>query len=300
MLRVCLLAGLVAVSGADSLAWSQTQTPQPSLRELAEIGDPQAAFDYGYDLTFPENGEPDTVTGRYWLVQSADDGFAPANAVLGMIYRDGVGVEPDIDRARAFLELAWAAQDPIAGHELAELILYEFPDERATAIEILESLLGDVEIGPVASLTLAESLMFDGETEADYGRAVTLARDALDRDSELVRAHYILGIGAAEGNAGPVDQAAARRAWEAGAEASDSLALIALAETWLDPGWGTPDPVEAQVLYSLAADLGDPDAADAADRLGETLDASARAEADSRRETWETRLGWDNLPASPH
>jgi len=296
MLRVCLLAGLVAFSGTDSLAWSQSQTPPPSLRELAESGDPEAAFDYGYDLTFPESGEPDTVTGRYWLIQAANEGYAPANAILGVIYRDGFGVDPDIDRARAFLELAWSAQDAIAGHELAELLLYDFPDERAAAIEILESLLGDVDIGPVASLTLAESLMFEGSTETEFARAVTLARDALDRDPDLARAHYILGIGAAEGYAGPIDQAGARRAWNAGADASDSLALIALAETWLDDDWGSPDPVQAYFLYTVAADLGDSDAADAAETLGRTLDADGRADAEGRRAAWERRLGWTALP----
>ena len=296
MLRVCLLAGLVAFSGTDSLAWSQSQTPPPSLRELAESGDPEAAFDYGYDLTFPESGEPDTVTGRYWLIQAANEGYAPANAILGVIYRDGFGVDPDIDRARAFLELAWSAQDAIAGHELAELLLYDFPDERAAAIEILESLLGNVDIGPVASLTLAESLMFEGSTETEFARAVTLARDALDRDPDLARAHYILGIGAAEGYAGPIDQAGARRAWNAGADASDSLALIALAETWLDDDWGSPDPVQAYFLYTVAADLGDSDAADAAETLGRTLDADGRADAEGRRAAWERRLGWTALP----
>lgn len=296
MLRVCLLAGLVAFSGTESLAWSQSQTPPPSLRELAESGDPEAAFDYGYDLTFPESGEPDTVTGRYWLIQAANEGNAPANAILGVIYRDGFGVDPDIDRARAFLELAWSAQDAIAGHELAELLLYDFPDERAAAIEILESLLGDVDIGPVASLTLAESLMFEGSTETEFARAVTLARDALDRDPDLARAHYILGIGAAEGYAGPIDQAGARRAWNAGADASDSLALIALAETWLDDDWGSPDPVQAYFLYTVAADLGDSDAADAAETLGRTLDADGRADAEGRRAAWERRLGWTALP----
>ena len=296
MLRVCLLAGLVAFSGTESLAWSQSQTPPPSLRELAESGDPEAAFDYGYDLTFPESGEPDTVTGRYWLIQAANEGYAPANAILGVIYRDGFGVDPDIDRARAFLELAWSAQDAIAGHELAELLLYDFPDERAAAIEILENLLGDVDIGPVASLTLAESLMFEGSTETEFARAVTLARDALDRDPDVARAHYILGIGAAEGYAGPIDQAGARRAWNAGADASDSLALIALAETWLDDGWGIPDPVQAYFLYTVAADLGDSDAADAAETLGRTLDADGRADAEGRRAAWERRLGWTALP----
>lgn len=292
MLRVCLLAGLVAVSGADSLAWSQTQTPQPSLRELAEIGDPQAAFDYGYDLTFPENGEPDTVTGRYWLVQSADDGFAPANAVLGMIYRDGVGVEPDIDRARSFFELAWQAEDSFAGLDLADLILFEYEVERATAIAILEQLLDDEEVGPLAGLALAETLMFDGETDTEHARAVTLAADALDRQPGLQRAHYIIGIGAAEGFAGPVDQTAARSAWEAGSESGDSLAMMALADSWLDTDWGIPDPVEAYTLYSLAADLGAGDAAEAADTLADTLDDDARTEADQRRRDWEDRLGW--------
>ncbi len=295
MLRVCLLAVLVALSGTDSLAWSQSRLPPPSLRELAEIGDPEAAFNYGYELTFPVVGEPDTVTGRYWLIQASDTGFAPANAVLGILYRDGFGVDPDIDRARSYFELAWQAGDVFAGLDLADLILFDYGGERATALAILESLLDDEEVGPMASLALAETLLFDGGSDAENERAITLARDALSRQPGLHRAHYMIGIGAAEGFAGPVDRAAARRAWEAGAETGDSLAMMALAESWLDTVWGRTDPVEAHALYSLAADIGEADAAEAAETLADTLDDDARAAADLRRQDWADRLGWTEV-----
>jgi len=293
MLRVCLLAGIVALTGATASA----QTPPPSLREQAETGDPVAAFEYGYSLTFPEDGDPDTVTGRYWLVQAANTGHPPANHMLGILYRDGFGVPTDIDRARAFFELAWQAGDRAAGHDLAELMLYDYSDERDEAVQILESLLGDADTGPGASLTLAETLMFDGdadgESDSDAVRAVILARDALDRDPELVRAQYLLGIGAAEGLAGPVDQAAARQAWEAGAEAGDTLALIALADSWLDPDWGVNDRGEAMALYALAGELGDDQAASLAADLAETLDDTETDRAGIRRQAWENRMGWN-------
>ncbi|WP_323760562.1 hypothetical protein [Maricaulis sp.] len=296
MLRVCLLAGMVALSGAAVSA----QTPPPSLRELAETGDPVAAFEYGYSLTFPEDGEPDTVTGRYWLIQAANAGHQPANHMLGIVYRDGFGVEADIDRARAFFELAWQAGDSAAGHDLAELMLYDYSDERDGAVAILEAILDDADTGPMASLTLAETLMFDGEDDSgdqgDAVRAVTLARDALDRDPGLVRAHYLLGIGAAEGLGGPVDQAAARLAWEAGAEAGDALALIALADSWLDPDWGVNDRGEAMALYALAGELGDDQAADLAADLAEDLDDAETERAGIRRLAWESRMGWQAMP----
>ncbi|MAC89534.1 hypothetical protein [Maricaulis sp.] len=292
MLRVCLLAGIMALTGATASA----QTPPPSLREQAEAGDPVAAFEFGYSLTFPEDGEPDTVTGRYWLVQAANAGHQPANHMLGVVYRDGFGVGADIDRARAFFELAWQAGDTVAGHDLAELMLYDYGDERDVAVEILEAILGDVDAGPAASLTLAETLMFDGDGEADAVRAVTLARDALDRDGELYRAHYLLGIGAAEGLSGPVDQAAARLAWEAGSAAGDTLALIALADSWLDPDWGVNDRGEAMALYALAGELGDDQAAAMAAELVDDLDEAETERADLRRRAWENRMGWEPLP----
>ncbi|WP_291845281.1 hypothetical protein [Maricaulis sp.] len=290
MLRACLLAGLLALGSAQALA----QTPPPSLRERAESGDPEAAFSYGYELSFPETGEPDTVTGRYWLVQAANAGLASANYMLGVIYRDGLGVDPDIDRARAFFELAWQERDPSSGHDLAELMLYDYEDEQEAALAILESLLADVELGPLASLTLAEALMFDGDGDADAARAVTLARDALDRQSDLARAHYILGIGAAEGLAGPVDHQAARRAWQIGAESGDALAMTALADSWLDPDWGEADPVEAMVLYELAAELGDDYAAGRAEEMADDVDGISEDAAEIRRADWWARLGWDH------
>ncbi|WP_143743100.1 tetratricopeptide repeat protein [Maricaulis sp. W15] len=292
LLGACLLAGWLALGSAPAMA----QTPPPSLREMAESGDPEAAYAYGYELSFPEEGEPDTVTGRYWLVQAADAGLAPANHMLGVIYRDGFGVDPDIDRARAFFELAWQAADPSAGHDLAELMLYDYDGERDAAIAILETLLSDVELGPLASLTLAETLMFDGDGEVDAARAVTLARDALDRQPDLMRAHYILGIGAAEGLAGPRDPDAARRAWEAGAEAGDTLALMALADSWLDPGWGETDPIEARVLYELAAELGDDDAAQQAAVLADEQANTSDDDVAARRAAWQLRLGWNDMP----
>lgn len=292
MLRVCLLAGIVALTGAAASA----QTPPPSLREQAEAGDPAAAFEFGYSLTFPEDGEPDTVTGRYWLVQAANAGHQPANHMLGIVYRDGFGVETDIDRARAFFELAWQAGDSAAGHDLAELMLYDYSDERDDAMAILESILADEDAGSLASLTLAETLMFDGDEAGDPVRAVTLARDALDRDAGLVRAHYLLGIGAAEGLAGPVDQTAARLAWETGAETGDPLALIALADSWLDSEWGAIDRGEAMTLYALAGELGDDEAAELAQELATNLDEAETERAATRRQTWEGRLGWQPLP----
>lgn len=289
MLRVCLLAGLVALTGAPVSA----QPPTPSLREQAETGDVEAAYAYGYSLSFPEEGEPDTVTSLYWLARAADQDYPPANYMLGVLYRDGFGVDPDIDRARAFFELAWQAGDPVAGHDLAELMLYDYDNEREEAVTLLESLLSDPEIGPLARLTLAETLMFDSEAEEDAIRAVMLAGDVLTQQPDLVRAHYLIGIGAAEGYGGPVNHEAARTAWEAGAEAGDSLALMALADSWLDPEWGEPDPVEALALYQLADEIGGTDTAEATTALAASLAPDALQRAASRREAWMIRMGWD-------
>ena len=286
MLRACLLAGLLALGSAQALA----QTPPPSLRERAESGDPEAAYAYGYALSFPEQGEPDTVTGRYWLIQAANAGLESANYMLGILYRDGFGVDVDIDRARAFFELAWQAGDPSAGHDLAELMLFDFDGERVAALAILDSLLAEEELGPIAALTLAETLMFQGDEEADAIRAVSLAQDAIERQPDLVRAYYIIGIGAAEGLTGAVDYGAARQAWQVGAEAGDTLAMIALGDSWLDPGWGVIDRGEAVALYALAADFGDEDAATLEDELRPDLDPAEQDRAMTREGVWRGRL----------
>lgn len=66
MLRLVTLAVSAALLASPVIA----QDNVDDLRLAAEAGDSSAAFNYGYAMTFPENGDPDFAIGRYWLVQA--------------------------------------------------------------------------------------------------------------------------------------------------------------------------------------------------------------------------------------
>ena len=288
MLRAILLLLGLAMASAPALA----QADLAALRQAAEAGDPDAAFDYGYELTFPETGDPDPVTGRYWLSRAADAGNPSASYVMGLIHLDGIGTDPDPQAARPFFRQAWAAGDAPAGLMLAEILLYDTDDGEAQARTILEALLANEDVGALARLTLADSLFFPGSgLPADRPRAVQLASEALSMDPGLGEAHYLLGIAAMEGIGRPADPAAALAHWREGARGGDTYAMTALADTLADGAAGDPDPVEAQALYASAAALGDAEAETLARDLAAALTPQQQTEAQRRRDAWLAELG---------
>ncbi len=284
-------ATLCALSLALSAGTLSAQTDIASLRSAAEAGDAEAAFDYGYELTFPETGTPDFDTGRYWLTRAADADLAHANYMLGQIYLDGIGTGADPDRARAFFELAWQAEDPAAGYALAEMLLYDFEGETDAAFAILETLADDPEFGALARLTQADALFFGSEDPADAVRAIELASLALALDPYLTDAHYLLGIAAMEGLGRDTDPASALQHWRLGSEGGDTLAMLALADGLLDGVTGEADPVEARAWYGVAAAFGDEEALDRLDVLDAGLPPETLAEARSRTEALLAQFG---------
>ncbi|WP_203290791.1 tetratricopeptide repeat protein [Maricaulis parjimensis] len=286
MLRQTLCALSLALSAGSLLA----QTDLASLRSAAEAGDRGAAFDFGYELTFPETGSPDYETGRYWLTRAADADLAYANYVLGQIYLDGIGTDADPDRARAFFELAWHAEDAAAGYALAELLLYDYEDEESEAFALLETLADDPDFGALARLTLADALFFGSEDAADIARAVELAGTALALDPGLTNAHYLLGIAAMEGLGREVDGGAALDHWMQGSRGGDTLAMLALADALMDGVSGETDPVEARAWYGVAASFGDDDALDTIETLDASLPPETLAQARARMDTLLTEI----------
>jgi len=288
MLRAILLLLGLAMAGAPALA----QADLAALRQAAEAGDPDAAFEYGYELTFPESGDPDPVTGRYWLSRAAEAGNPSASYVMGLIHLDGIGTEPDPQAARPFFRQAWEAGDAPAGLMLAEILLYDIDDGEAQARTVLNALLADADVGALARLTLADSLFFPGpDLPADRPRAAELAGEALAMDPDLAEAHYILGIAAMEGIGRPAEPAAALTHWRNGARAGDTYSMLALADALADGAAGDPDPVEAQALYASAAALGDAEADTLARELAAGLSAEEQTEARRRRDAWLAEIG---------
>ena len=277
MLRTLLLATALATS-APAFA---VQADIDAARLQAEAGDFNAAFDYGYALTFPDSGEADYEIGRYWLVQAADNGIAEADHVLGLIYRDGVGVEADLDRARAFFETSWATGYEPAGFNLAELMIFDYEADAAAGVTILRQ-LAHGEGALDAQLMLADALFFGPESIRDDAGAIAAAEAAIALDASALQANYILGIAAMEGLSGAADPAAAIALWSAAAGSGDVLSLTALAQAYGDGDGVAADPVEALSLWQTAAALGDFEAAEAAATLEDQLDETQQAEAQAR------------------
>lgn len=75
------------------------------MSELANAGEPEAQMHYGLMLVFGHGGTTDPEEGRFWLRQSALQGFTPAQVNLGTIYAQGIGVEADLAEAYAWLAL---------------------------------------------------------------------------------------------------------------------------------------------------------------------------------------------------
>lgn len=288
MLRLVTLtvAAVLLASPATTLA----QDNVDDLRTAAEAGDTSAAFGYGYVLTFPDSGDPDYAIGRYWLVQAADEGLAEANHVLGLIYRDGIGTTADLDRARAFFELAWQGQNTSAGLDLADLLVYDYADEAAAGLEIYRQLSTRNDVGALAQLRLAEALMFGPEAIENTSAALDAARAALAADTTLASAHYILGIGAMTGMEGDADAVAARAFWQAGVNGGDSLSMAALAQAMLNGDGGDVDPVEALALLYTAATLGDLEAAESAASIEDQLEDAQLTEAEQRSAQYLERM----------
>ena len=73
------------------------------LKEKANAGDPEAQFDLGrkYLSGSKEEGVPkDVEEGLKWHLKSAEQGFAPAQFNLGVIYQLGRSVKKDAEKAQ--------------------------------------------------------------------------------------------------------------------------------------------------------------------------------------------------------
>lgn len=280
--RTACLALALGLSGPLVSAPALAQTAA-DLRAGAEAGDAHAAYQYGFALTFPLEGEPDYASGRTWLDRAAEAGESEASYTLGLIYRDGIGVSADLNAARSRFERAWSRGFAPAGLALAELDLYAFAEPRPQALGILETLSQDETLGPRARLSLAEALFFGVAGAPDAARAVSLAQSALAADPALGQAYYMLGVAAMEGAGRAADPAAARALWLRGAQAGDTLAMMALGDAHALGRGGAVDMVEAGALFGAAAALGEPGAAEAVAAINEELTPQQRAQAQQRQ-----------------
>lgn len=113
LLAVWVLGLAVIVSGCG------TRGPQAGqdLMDKATAGDPQAAYEVG--LALQEKGGDSRAEAGKWFSLAAEKGHAKAQAELGLMYLNGIGVQPDIERAGEWFTRAALQGETRAQHQLA-------------------------------------------------------------------------------------------------------------------------------------------------------------------------------------
>ncbi|WP_439574137.1 hypothetical protein [Phreatobacter sp.] len=91
----------------------------PALREAADKGDPQAAFEMGTRHLEGRGVPVNAQEAARWYQRAADAGIVPAQYRLGSLYEKGTGVLRDFERARRLYERAAEAGNGKAMHNLA-------------------------------------------------------------------------------------------------------------------------------------------------------------------------------------
>jgi uncharacterized protein len=90
------------------------------LRQGAVLNDPYAQFLLGADLV-TSGTPPEQADGVKWLLKAAPLGLPQLQSMVGLAYRDGIGIARDYGQARAWLGKAASQSWPQAQYALAVL-----------------------------------------------------------------------------------------------------------------------------------------------------------------------------------
>lgn len=93
-------------AGLDAHLRGDFETAFAEWSETAEEGDARAQYGLGIMYRNGDGVEEDAVKAAEWLIKSADQGFAGAQFNLGVMYQKGAGVERDDTIAAKFYEAA--------------------------------------------------------------------------------------------------------------------------------------------------------------------------------------------------
>jgi hypothetical protein len=130
----CLVAGTAGCSKSS---------PQDALTVAAERGDGVSQYTLGSRF-YKESGpvdRADAAAALKWFRRAAEQGYGPAEARLGSMYRQGRGVNQDYTGAARWLRKASAQGNRLARRELSEMYrLGEIPkSKRWTEAELAEA-----------------------------------------------------------------------------------------------------------------------------------------------------------------
>ena len=189
------------------------------MRLSAEAGFATAQYELAASLLTADDVEGH-LEGVRWLEAAARSGMARAQFDLAIVYRDGVGVEPDDLQFRTWLVEASDGGFPNAQYELA--------------VALTDALHG---------------------FEEDYDRAYVLYSEAASRG--LVEAEYGLGFLLSHGHGVPQDFALAAEHFRTAAEAGHVPSQVALGNLYANGQGVIESRSLAEKWYCMAARAGD-------------------------------------------
>jgi hypothetical protein len=177
-------------------------------------------------------------------------GREDARVELAMLYIDGVGVEPDLARARVLLGQSALTGSVMAQRALGLLLLTE-SDTPGELHEAETWLVTAAEAGDVqAAYALGVSYATGDRLPADEGKAALYLRQAADGGDAAAAADYGLLVYQGRGVLASFEEAAQwfRKAAEAGDQEGRTLYAFALAK-----GEGVPRDLEEAYYWALMA-----------------------------------------------
>ncbi|AHE98534.1 tetratricopeptide repeat protein [Thioalkalivibrio paradoxus] len=236
-----------------------------------------------------QRNPPDLGEARQWLESAAESGSVEAMGAAGWLYEQGLGVEPDPDRAMTYYRQAYEAGDNEYGLRLGWMNLqgHGVEPDRARGEEWFRRVIAERDDSK-ARLALASVLIADASANVQPDPAPE-ARDLLARalDDGITGAAYYLARIYMDG-LGSVSRDRARAIHYARIGAEGGHPEL---QNWLAVlharGEGVPlDLVEAYKWASLAAAGGNPSAERVRQELEPQMDRESLDEARRRALQW--------------
>ena len=231
LLLVLLALLLVVQLGAcgNTSPAAEAEQPRPAVEETDEATAEEREeaarelVEQGWDLIYPDSGEPDYAAARPLFEQAAELGNADALNELGLMYNDGNGVEQDYGKARAYYEQAAELGSQYAMCNLGWMYEHgqgvEADGKKAAALYEQAAELGNAD----AMRNLAQ-LYYDGNgVEQDYKKAAAWFQKAADLGND--EAMFSIGYMYKNGEGVEQDYGKAREYYELAAERGNYMAM---------------------------------------------------------------------------
>lgn len=273
-----------------ALASPAVASPQPFSQELAE---PMGAEDRRLEAEkHLQHSPPDLTEARQWLESAAAAGSVEAMGAVGWLYEQGLGVDPDPQRALEHYRKAYEAGENEYGLRIGWMHIqgHGIEPDRSRGEGWFRRVIEERDDSnarlALASILVADAMANTQPDSAPEARDLLLRalNDGIESAAYYLARLYMDGLGSI-----PPDRARAIHYARIGAEAGQPQMQVWLAVLH-GRGDGVPlDLVEAYKWASLAAAGGDPSGEQIRQELEGRMDRSGIEEARRRALQWLSR-----------